>query len=677
MAGITDQPSFIQGRAWLRLALFFSSCIEGLRLMRRFKAICRRVWVIGCRWSLLAACGVTGFAVVNLGLAYPAGGCLMLAYAAWKRLRRWRGSGWAYGTAVIGDFLTVCKAGFLTNSDGLIIGRASFTVPPTRWQTLRRLASFSTDSRLALRLLFAAFFHEGGNSLIRIHNYVHLAVFGSTGSGKGVGIVLPILLSYFGSCVVTDPKGENFKLSSAHRKKHGHTIVCIDPFGLTGVTSDSLNPLDLIDDLAADFPEQVADLADSLIIVSTHEMQPHFPESAKIVLGCIIAYVCAVETEPENRNMHMVRHILKSRHRFNDAIVAMQLVTSHGGLIAGYGHMLTWYVEKELAGIQTTISRFTSWLDSPAMQAITTTSTFDPRKFKSCKATLYLVLPPERLKTLSPLMRMWISTMLRAAARGVPDESQKILFLLDEAGHLGHMQILEDAVTLMRGYGIRLLFCFQSIGQVSEAFGERASRFLDNIGTQLYMGVNAYESAEAISKRSGDATLLVQSLNDAKSFSRPSGGFSKDAQHGSVSDSRSLNYAEMGRPLFRPDEVLRLSEEVGLLFHRNLPVIPIKLLRYYKEREFRRGGCAAYRGGVGWRAGILAVSALFCSLCLLAGSGQLLSLQRERQRLQAVSRPLPRMQVIRNGYGGRGYTLPPYPAGNGGRQRPLRRGYRR
>jgi type IV secretion system protein VirD4 len=578
----------------------------------------KRLFAIGCRWSLLGACGVTAFATAQLGMTFPAAGGLILAYCTWKRLRRWRGSGWAYGTARVGNFFDICQAGWLTNKDGLIFGRASFTARPTRWQALRLLASPAVDSPTAVRMVLAAFFRAGGNSLIRINHYVHVAVFGSTGSGKGVGIVLPFLLSHFGSCVVTDPKGENAKLTAKHREKHGHTILRLDPFGLTGVVSDALNPLDMIDDLAPDFPEQVAELADALIVTTGNEREPHFPESAKIVLGCIIAFVCACVTDPDERNLQTVRHILKSRHRFDAAIVAMQQVTTHGGLIAGMGHQLTWYIEKELASVQTTIARFTAWLDSPAMQAITRTSSFDPRKFKTCKATLYLVLPVNRLKTLAPLNRMWISTLLRAMTQGNPDERTKVHFLLDEAGHLGHMQILEDAVTLMRGYGIRLIFFFQSIGQVSEMVGERASRFLDNIGTQLYFGVNAYESAEAISKRCGDATLLVESLNESTSFSRPSGGFSKDGQKGSVSTSRSVNTSEIGRPLYRPDEVLRLSDEVGLLFHRNLPVIPVKLLRYYREPEFRRGGSGRSGSGVVLRAGLVAAAALLASLGLLA-----------------------------------------------------------
>ena len=144
----------------------------------------------------------------------------------------------------------------------------------------------------------------------------------------------------------------------------------------------------------------------------------------------------------------------------------MQAVTTHGGLISGMGHMLTWYVEKELGGVQTTITRFTSWLDSTSMQADTGTSDLRSLQVQNGRATLHLILPPERMKTLASLIRMWICTILRALIHGAASERNHGPFPARRSGHLGKMQILEDAVTLMRGYGIRLFFFFQSIAQV-------------------------------------------------------------------------------------------------------------------------------------------------------------------------------------------------------------------
>jgi type IV secretion system protein VirD4 len=548
----------------------------------------KRFWLL-VRLALVASFAMVGVALLMLGVNIPTLGWLMLAFATYKRMkrRRWGGRG-TYGTAVLGDMRLAARQGWLSNRHGLVIGRAGFMVPPKRGQSLRMLMSPSMDSRLAVRLFHVAFFRRGGDGLLRIHNYTHLAVFAATGAGKGIGYLLPILLSHVGSCICTDPKAENFLLTSARRKSMGHRVLILDPFKISGQTGDSWNILDGVDDTAANFAESAMVIAEALIVTSEREMQPHFPASGKIILQAIICYVCACADSYELRNLQMVRHILSSPSRFQQTITLMQQVKTHGGLIARMGDTLTWYHDKELHSILTTITRFTAWLDTPAMQAITTSSTFDPSRFKSEPHTLFLVLPPEYLETHAPLMRMWISTLLSVLSQGPADEKRQVLFLLDEASHLGKIPILTNAVSLMRGYGIRLFFFFQSIGQVKEIYGDHALTFLDNIGTQIYFGVNAYESGEAISKRCGDATELVETLNKSDSYSRPLGGFSSKDQSRSTSTSRGINTAEVGRPLFRPDEVLRLNSEVALMFHMNLPVFPIKLLKYYEDPEFRR-----------------------------------------------------------------------------------------
>ena len=89
---------------------------------------------------------------------------------------------------------------------------------------------------------------------------MHLATFAPTGRGKGVSVLIPNLLSYRHSCVVTDPKGELFQLTSEHRRqKFGHRIIRLDPSELCGPGSDTFNPLDFIDDKADDFLDQCRD----------------------------------------------------------------------------------------------------------------------------------------------------------------------------------------------------------------------------------------------------------------------------------------------------------------------------------------------------------------------------------------------------------------------------------
>src|SRR5258708_4148861 len=60
-----------------------------------------------------------------------------------------------------------------------------------------------------------------GRSFLRFNKDGMVTVFAPMGAGKGVGIVIPNLLSYKGSIVCTDIKGENRTITERHRHKIG------------------------------------------------------------------------------------------------------------------------------------------------------------------------------------------------------------------------------------------------------------------------------------------------------------------------------------------------------------------------------------------------------------------------------------------------------------------------
>jgi type IV secretion system protein VirD4 len=581
-------------------------------------------WAVFCRLQLVAAFSLAAYVVVTLSLHFPPLGCLFVAGTVWRYTRRRYHSGSAFGTARLASMFELFQHKML-GPDGLFLGRASYVEPPSRGEALRTLFSPGTPSENACRLVFAAFLGTRWRDKrpVRLARYTHLATFAPTGRGKGVSVLIPNLLSDRQSCVVTDPKGELFQLTAEHRRQRlGHRVLRLDPFAIGSAgPAATLNPMDLIDPRAVDFIDQCRDLANALVVRQGTEHEPHWNDSAELVLTAFIAFVAAYEPNPAERNLQLVKDLVSSRHAFGQAVAKMQTIEGFGGVIKRAGHQLSWFQDKELGSVLTTVQRHTAFLDGPAVAACTRVSSFDPRELRSGRVTLYLILPPERLVTLAPLMRTWISTLLRALSRGQASEQHPVLFYLDEAGHLGrNLQSLEDAVTLMRGYGIRLWFFFQSVAQLKDCFGDRAAKILDNIDTQQYFGTNAFESAEAISKRAGDATILIESINKTVSRSRPVGP-SKEPQPGSVSTSWSVTSSETGRPLFRPDEVIRLAEDVAIVFHRNLPVIPVELVRYYDAPEFAHGGIGAPRE-LGFASGVAAFGVLLLSFILIAVAGQ-------------------------------------------------------
>src|SRR3546814_11787958 len=68
---------------------------------------------------------------------------------------------------------------------------------------------------------------------------VHGLCLGPTRSGKGVGLVVPSLLTWPGSAIVHDITGENWQITAGFRARHGRVLL-FDP---TNAKSAAYNPL--------------------------------------------------------------------------------------------------------------------------------------------------------------------------------------------------------------------------------------------------------------------------------------------------------------------------------------------------------------------------------------------------------------------------------------------------
>jgi type IV secretion system protein VirD4 len=145
----------------------------------------------------------------------------------------------------------------------------------------------------------------------------------------------------------------------------------------------------------------------------------------------------------------------------------------------------------------------------------------------------------------------------------------------------------------MRGMGIRLWLFFQSLDQLNKCFGDNAGTVLDNLATQQYFSTNSYETAEAISKRIGDETIVIRTEGDNRGISTNMGGDGKNP--GSRNSGSNTSYSEAVRRVLKPEEILVLPENTALIFHKNNYVIVCDKIKYYADRAFRRRGIVFFR----------------------------------------------------------------------------------
>jgi type IV secretion system protein VirD4 len=327
----------------------------------------------------------------------------------------------AHGTARWATLKDLRYAGMVGAHRGLIIGRTATNTKTPLFKAINDLFRAGVPSKEACEQFFDSMRHfnrkRRQSELISLPNAVHTAVFAPTGVGKGVSCVVPFLMTSRESAVVVDFKGENYRLTAAHRQKvFGHKIVVLDPFKVVTQAPNSFNALDFIDKDSPTALDECRDLAEALVIRTGQEKDPHWVDSAEAWISALTALVVHYG-EPNDRSLQTVRTLLASPEKLEMAIKLMGSSDAWDGMLARMGNQLTHYKDKELNSVMTTTGRFLRFLDTLAISESTKSSNFNPAELRKGKMTVYLILPPEHMRAQSPLLRMWIGSLLRAVVR--------------------------------------------------------------------------------------------------------------------------------------------------------------------------------------------------------------------------------------------------------------------
>ncbi len=161
----------------------------------------------------------------------------------------------------------------------------------------------------------------------------------------------------------------------------------------------------------------------------------------------------------------------------------------------------------------------------------------------------------------------------------------EVLFMLDEAEALGGLPALQEALIRGRSGGVRLLLVYQSESQVRAAFRDQPSLIQDNCSTHVHIGAADLEDAEKTSKKLGEWTQAVESGGDNDSTGWQEGGMnSHDGRQQNRGSSR--NWSVQARPLLKPDEVLRLSDDYIIAFFRGKSPLLARKIRWFSDPDF-------------------------------------------------------------------------------------------
>jgi len=455
--------------------------------------------------------------------------------------------------------------------------RLATTYGSSRWAKIREI------DRAGLFRASGVFLGRFGNSYLRHDGPEHVMAFAPTRSGKGVGLVVPTLLSWPDSVVVHDIKGENWQLTAGWRNAFSHCLL----FNPTDSKSARYNPL-LEVRKGVDEVRDVQNIADILVDPEgALERRNHWEKTSHSLLVGAILHVLYSE---EEKTLARVASFLSDPRRSFELTLRAMMTTNHLGssnvavvhpVVASAAREVLNKSDNERSGVLSTAMSFLGLYRDPTVAR--TTSACDWRIADLVDGTspvsLYLVIPPSDISRTKPLVRLILNQIgrrLTEKLEGDPAKSRrhKLLMMLDEFPALGRLDFFETALAFMAGYGIRAFLIAQSLNQISKAYGENNS-ILDNCHVRIAFSSNDERTAKRISDALGTATEQRAQRNYAGHRLAPW------LSHVMVSRQ------ETARPLLTPGEVMQLPPADELVLVSGLAPIRAKKLRYYEDANFK------------------------------------------------------------------------------------------
>ncbi|MDQ7020124.1 MAG: type IV secretory system conjugative DNA transfer family protein, partial [Robiginitomaculum sp.] len=296
----------------------------------------------------------------------------------------------------------------------------------------------------------------------------HLLTVAPTRSGKGTTAIIPNLLTYEGSCLVIDPKGENALITAERRETMGQEVHIVDPWLIAsdaGLKPARFNPLDWLEKGDVDITENAMLLADALV-VKQGEGDQFWIEEAKALLQGFILYVATEESEAGQRHLGRVRDLLLLDGEDMPELFQRMTNSAHH-IVCSTGARCLQKEEKLLANVIASAQAQTHFLDSARIRESLSASDFKFEDLKTKAMTIYLVLPSDRLNAFSRWLRLLIQQAITVNARNIELKPAKpVLFLLDEMPALGRLSMVEQAYGLMAGFGIQIWGIVQDLSQL-------------------------------------------------------------------------------------------------------------------------------------------------------------------------------------------------------------------
>lgn len=433
----------------------------------------------------------------------------------------------------------------------------------------------------------------------------HVLCYAPTRSGKGVGLVVPTMLSWPASAVVTDLKGELWALTAGWRQKHAkNKVLRFEPAAANGGVR--WNPLDEIR-LETEYEVgDVQNLAQLIVDPDGKGLESHWAKTSfALLVGVILHALYIAKHNGGYATLPKIDAMLADPERDISELWSEMTTFGHvnGQVHPAVGAAARDMIDRpedEAGSVLSTAKSYLSLYRDPVVARNVSRSDFRIKDLMHMDdpATLYIVTQPNDKARLRPLVRIMVNMVVRLLAdkmdfengRPVAHYKNRLLMMLDEFPSLGKLEILQESLAFVAGYGIKCYLICQDINQLKSretGYGPDET-ITSNCHVQNAYPPNRVETAEHLSRLTGQTTVVKEQITTS--------GKRTSAMMGQVS--RTIQ--EVQRPLLTPDECLRMpgprKSESGeievagdmVVYVAGYPAIYGKQPLYFKDPVFQK-----------------------------------------------------------------------------------------
>ena len=493
------------------------------------------LWAVACLLLIPGGGGLSG---------WLAGSKQSLAYAgAWGRFMADGGSlsvmfkqaEWAPLVMA-----AACVVGGLSFAIGATVVIAAKGRPSLYGQA--RWARSADIGRMALRGQLGPILGKAFGKYLVAEKPRHTLVAASTRSGKSAGIVIPTLLSYQGSMLVTDPKGELASLTGRALRKLGpvRVIRFSDPD-----SPDAWNPMD-----AALLPEDAISLERHCERIAaafnpfqdTAGTEAHFQKTAYRNCASLLLFL-ALEARRNDRECHprqifelLADFQLRTLGRADDtdtdglalALARVAATAEAHGYPERISQDMTVFAEtpsrERGSHLSTLLTNLQLWR-SAAVQGATRACTFSWDDLRRQRQTVFIQYPASDAEAYGPLTALFFDQFFAWAVDTAPEEKEwPIQVIADEFASLPRMAMLDGFLEKGAGMGRTIMFVVQDLAGLWKRYKkDAADALLTNVDFFVIFAQNNLETQRWLTGQVGQKSIWKATKN-AKMFSDKGGG---------------------------------------------------------------------------------------------------------------------------------------------------------